>query len=428
MVQQDLPSKVNRNESPSARRLRQVETHGYNGLALLTTYDGWRYFEPSDIDGFVPYELHRGTAVACGDPVCPETDLPRMMAGFAEYCAARRWRFTFVGASARVGKIANELGFHAVKIGEEPFFDLRTYSLSGKGAKKARSAVNLARRSGILAREYRDASPAIDSEIEEIAREWLDSRDAPAMGFLMRSRPFAQRAHKRIFVATHRGRVVGAMTCSPAPARDLLYVEEQVRGVDAPYGTSEILIDEARRLAEAEGYTLFSLGTSPLQGANAQPFGKFRLLGLVFKGINTKINFIYSFRSLNHFKKKFAPTFWEDNFFIYSGSLLLSAFAVITAFAPDGIPSLVLPKRMQWLRFVPSAALWTAALAGVFVTGFSAWEFPVLQLPVRFALHTLLFALRPADLALDRAMAHRLISTAVLLVAAAVAWQRRARA
>jgi len=428
MMQQDLLPRVNRNESPSARRLRQVETHGYNGLALLTTYDGWRYFEPSDIDGFVPYELHRGTAVACGDPVCPEADLPRMMARFAEYCAGRRWRFTFVGASARVGKIANHLGLHAVKIGEEPFFDLRQYSLSGKGAKKARSAVNLARRSGIVVEEYRDASPAIDSEIEEIAKEWLDSRDAPAMGFLLRSRPFAQRARKRIFIAAHEGRVVGAMTCAPAHARNLLYVEEQVRRVDAPYGTSEILIDEARRVAHAEGYSLFSLGTSPLQGANAQPFGKFRLLGLFFKALTTKINFVYNVRSLNHFKKKFAPTFWEDSFVIYSGGLLLSAFAVFTAFAPDGIPSLVLPKRMQWLRFVPSAALWTTALAGVFVTGFSAWEFPVLQLPVRFALHTLLFARGPADLALDGALAHRLISSVVLLGAAAVAWQRRARA
>lgn len=428
MAQHDLPIRISRNESASARRLRQVETHGYNGLALLTTYDGWRYFEPSDIDGFVPFELHRGTAVACGDPICPETDLPRLLARFAEYCTEHHWRFTFVGASARVGAIANQLGFRAVKIGEEPFLDLESYNLSGRGAKKARSAVNLARRSGILVEEYRDVSPAIDSEIEEIAREWLDSRDAPAMGFLLRSRPFAQRARKRIFIATYQGRVVGAMTCAPVPARGLLYVEEQVRRVAAPYGTSELLIDEARRIAQAEGFTLFSLGTSPLQGANAQPFGKFRMLGVLFKVLTTKCNFVYDFRALNHFKKKFAPTFWEDTFVIYSGSLLLSAFAVFTAFAPDGIPSLVLPKRMQWLRFVPAAVLWTAAVVGVFLTGFSVWEFPALQLPAQLVLHTLRFALVPADLALDRALAHRLVATVVLLGAAGVAWQRRAGA
>ena len=72
---------MNTNEFASERRQRLVDRHGYNGLALLTLYDGWRYFEPSDLDGFVAFELHRGTAVACGDPVCAEADLPEMMVG-----------------------------------------------------------------------------------------------------------------------------------------------------------------------------------------------------------------------------------------------------------------------------------------------------------------------------------------------------------
>ena len=37
---------MSRNEFASERRQRLVDTHGYNGLALLTLYDGWRYFEP----------------------------------------------------------------------------------------------------------------------------------------------------------------------------------------------------------------------------------------------------------------------------------------------------------------------------------------------------------------------------------------------
>jgi len=423
---------MSKNESAAERRLRLVDTYGYNGLALLTLYDGWRYFEPAGVDGFVAFELHRGTAVACGDPVCAESDLPQLMIRFAEYCAGRGWRFSFVGASARVGRAAADLGFKAVKIGEEPFLDLPNYSLSGRGAKKARSAINLARRTGIVVEEYRQPAPAIDSEIEEIAREWLETRNAPPMGFLLRSRPFAQRRRKRIFIATHEGRVVGAMTCAPAPARSLLYVEEQLRRPDAPYGTSEILIDEARKAARADGFELLSLGTSPLQGATEQPYGKHRPLTLLFRTLCLKVNFIYSFRSLNHFKRKFAPTFWEDSFLVYQGALVMTAFSIVSAFAPDGLPSLILPKRMQWLRFVPVAALWTGALAGVFVTAFAAWEFPVLTLPVRVGLQTLFLALRPADFAFDRAqvavMAHRIISAIVLVGLGAAFWQRRARA
>jgi phosphatidylglycerol lysyltransferase len=421
-----------RNENSSERRMRLVDTYGYNGLALLTLYDGWRYFEPSDIDGFVAFELHRGTAVACGDPVCAEADLPALMTRFAEYCAGRKWRFTFVGASARVGKVAAGLGFKAVKVGEEPFIDLNSYNLSGKSAKKARSAINLARRTGITVEEYGEPSPGIDSEIDEIARDWLDHRNAPPMGFLLRSRPFAQRERKRTFLAWHEGRLVGAMTCAPAPARGLLYIEEQLRRSDAPYGTTELLIEEARVQAKADGLGLLSLGVSPLQGATEQPYGRFRALRLVFNLLTTKANFVYSFRSLNHYKKKFSPTFWEDAFVIYQGGLLVTALSVATAFSPDGIRSLVLPKKLQWLRFVPATMLWAGATAGIVATAFAAWAFPELTLPARMGIEGLSIARVPADLMFDRTqgalLAHRLITAVVLLGAGAVAWQRRARA
>ena len=417
------------NETGTERRLRLVQTHGYNGLALLTLYDGWRYFEPARIDGFIAYELHRSTAVACGDPVCAPADLEPLLRAFAEYCAAHRWRFTFVGASPRVGAAAHALGFDAVKVGEEAIFELATYGTGGRGAKKVRSATNLARRHGVTVEEYRRQSPAIDREIEAVAQEWLDTRDALPMSFLLRSRPFALREHKRIFIAWHEGRIVGAMTCAPAPARSMLYLEEQVRRVDAPYGTSELLIDEARRIALDEGIALFSLGPAPLQNATAQPFGRYRTLTALFRILCSKVNFVYSFRSLNHFKKKFAPTRWEDSFLVYNGSVALAALAIVTAFAPDGLPSLILPKRAQWLRLVPAFALWSCAAGGVLLAALAAWQLPELTLPFRLGFHGVAFAAQPADHALDRAAAHRAISAVVLATLAGAAfWQRRARA
>ncbi len=385
------------NESAAERRLRLVQTHGYNGLALLTLYDGWRYFEPAGIDGFVAYELHRSTAVACGDPVCAPADLDFLLRAFAEHCAARRWRFTFVGASPRVGEAAHAQGFHAVKVGEEAIFDLASYSTSGKRAKKVRSATNLARRSGVTVEEYRRQSPAIDREIEAVAQEWLETRDALPMSFLLRSRPFALREHKRIFIAWHEGQIVGAMTCAPAPARNMLYLEEQVRRANAPYGTSELLIDEARKIARAQGIALFSLGPAPLQGATTQPFGRYRALAALFRVLCMKVNFVYSFRSLNHFKKKFAPTRWEDSFLVYKGSMALAALAVLSAFAPDGLPSLVLPKRAQWLRLVPSLVLWSGAAASIVLAALAAWQLPELTLPLRIGLHGVPVAARPAE-------------------------------
>jgi len=420
-------------ESAADRRLRLVRQHAYNGLALLTLYDGWRYFEYLGIDGFIAYELHRRVAVACGDPVCAEADLRALLTRFAEYCRTHGWRFAFVGATARVGKVAAELGLKPVKVGEEPLFDLSRPSLRGRAAKKARSAINLARRSGIVVEEYRQPSPAADAEIEEVAAEWLQMRKGLPMAFLLRSRPLALRDQKRIFIASQGGRIVGVITCSRAPARMMLFIEELLRRRDAPYGTSELLIDAAREAARLDGYALFSLGVSPLQGASRQPYGRFRLVRALVAVCNSRVNFIYGFRSLNHFKKKFGPTFWEDSFFVYQSGLLATVLAVVAAFSPDGLPSLLLPRRLQWLRFVPAALLWGAAVAGVFLAGFAAWEFPVLQRPFLLVPHTLSLAWLRADLMMQSArvtlLAHRVVSLIVVLaLGGSTFWYRRAKA
>jgi lysylphosphatidylglycerol synthetase-like protein (DUF2156 family) len=420
-------------ESAADRRLRLVQRHAYNGLALLTLYDGWRYFEYPGIDGFVAYELHRRAAVACGDPVCAEADLRALLTRFAEYCGTHGWRLAFVGASARVGKVAAALGLNAVKIGEEPLFDLSRPSLRGRAAKKARSAINLARRSGITVEEYRRPLPATDAEIEEVAAEWLQTRKGLPMAFLLRSRPLALRDQKRIFIASQGDRIIGVITCSPAPARMMLLVEELLRRRDAPYGTSELLIDAAREAARRDGHALFSLGVSPLQGASRQPYGRTRLVRALIAICYSQANFIYSFHSLNHFKKKFGPTFWEDSFLVYKTGLLATALAVVAAFSPDGIPSLLLPRRLQWLRFVPAALLWGAAAAGVFLAGFAAWEFPVLQRPFLLAPDALSVVRLPADLMMQAAritlLAHRLVSLIVALaLASGTLWYRRAKA
>lgn len=122
-------------ESAIERRLRLVRQHGYNGLTLLTLYDGWRYFEPPNIEGFVPYELHRSVVVACGDPVCAEGDLGALLAGFVEYCQLRGWRFAMVGATPRVAQAAAKLHLKPLKIGEEALFDLSGPMPRGKAAK-----------------------------------------------------------------------------------------------------------------------------------------------------------------------------------------------------------------------------------------------------------------------------------------------------
>ena len=416
-------------ESATERRLRLVRQHGYNGLALLTLYDGWRYFESPNIDGFIPYELHRSVAVACGDPVCAEGDLGVLVAGFVEYCHLRGWRFAMVGTTPRVAQAAAKLHLKPLKIGEEALFDLSGPMPRGKAAKRARWAVNKARRSGVAVEEYGTPSKDIDDEIQEVADEWLETRKGPPMSYLLRSRPLSLRGEKRVFVARHGGRIVGIITCSPAPARKLLQVEEQLRRQDAPYGTSELLVEVARTAAARDGYRWFSLGVSPLQGAERQPYGRFRLPRLLFAFCQSRINFLYNFSLLNRFKKKFGSSCWEDSFLVYQNGLLPVALGLVTAFSPDGIPSLLLPRRLQWLRFVPTPVFWLATAVGVALATFAVWEFAVLRAPLELVGDVLPSMRLPASSLIRDArvvlLAHRMLaSIALVLLAGGFLWRR----
>lgn len=278
--------------------------------------------------------------------------------------------------------------------------------------------------------EYRKPSNAVDDEIQEVADEWLGVRKGPPMAFLLRSRPLSLRDEKRIFVARQGDRIVGVITCSPAPARKLLLVEELLRRQDAPYGTSELLIDASRAAASRDGYRLFSLGVSPLQGSERQPYGKFRLPRVLFVFCQSRINFLYNFSLLNRFKKKFGSSCWEDSYLVYGNSLPTVALALVAAFAPDGIPSLLLPRRLQWLRFIPAPALWVATATVVALATFAVWEFSALRMPFELAGDLLSPMRLPAILLIRDArvavLAHRLLaSIALALLAGGFLWRGR---
>jgi lysylphosphatidylglycerol synthetase-like protein (DUF2156 family) len=402
------------------------------GTGVAVRVGRWRYFEPADLDGIVAFELHRDTAVVCGDPACAPGDLPELLTRFTEYCQSRKWRFAFVGASARVGAIAAQLGFRAVNAGEDPAFDLARCPSTGNGAARIHLAANGARVSGVIVDEYTNPSPAVDAELDAIAGAWLASRKSPPMGFLMGLRPSSTPEAKRIFVARFEGRIVGAVTCSPVSERATLCAEELIRRPEAPIGTGELLIEEGRAAAMADGLSFSSVGASALHQAQPQPHGSVRAAKLFARALFMRANVVARLANVRRRDKAFSAPLLEDSFFIYGGGLLAATIALAVAFSPGGFRPLALPQRMQWLRFVPAAALWTAAVAGVFLTGFAAWEFPVLTLPVREVVEGLKLVRFPADTVMGRTSAtlleHRIISAVVIVVVGAAFWQRRARA
>ncbi len=325
-----------------ARATALLARYGYNSNDVVAAYPGWEHFFTEDPEGVIVYVRRGRVLVANGDPLCAAEHLPEVLRRFAAFARAQRLSLCFVGASPRCHAAARVLGFGALKVGEEPIFDLASYAPRGDRAKKARAARNHALRIGVTVREYRpleEHDGALEQAMLAVLAAWCASRPAQPLAFSLRLEPFAWMEGKRFFVAEWHGRVVGFLVCTRLAARAGVYLEDVIRRPDAPYGTTELLILTALETLARDGVREASLGVAPLQGVEQQASRAQRVLGCVAAFVRDRINHFYRFKSLNHFKRKFAASRYEASYLLYLPPRLTPRllFGLLGAFTPEGL-------------------------------------------------------------------------------------------
>ncbi len=325
---------------PRTRVRELVLRHGYNSNDFLALYDSWQYYVCDEPPGAVMYVKRGRTLIACGDPLTASENLPALLRGFVDHARGHGCRAAFLGASERLAAVAAGQGFGALKVGEEPFFDLADYAPRGDRAKKVRSAVNQARRSGVTTQLYRPADgldAAIEAGARRICQAWQAGRPTGELGFGLTLEPFTAREVKRYVIARHDGRMVGFLACSPMTARDAYYLEDVIRAPDAPNGVTELLVLTALAALRDEGVRFATLGVAPLAGVERQPYGQYAVLRRALSFIRQHLNGAYHFASLNHYKRKYAPSFWEGSYLLYRPARMTPALAwsLVGAFTPE---------------------------------------------------------------------------------------------
>jgi phosphatidylglycerol lysyltransferase len=298
------------------RLLDLLRRYGRNPNSFLALYDGpWSLFE-SELGG-VPYvEAHR-TALAWGDPLCAEEDVPALLVAFTGAMRYRGLRVCLVPVQESVARVAMERGHAALKIGEEPVFDLAEWRPPrGDPGKRLRWALNHARREGVVVEQYLPANgdPAVEREIADVRAEWERSLGRRPVRSFMQAAPLTLAEHKRIFLARRHGAVVAVLGCVPVHGRDGWYLEDLVRLPDAVTGATELLIVDALERLAAQGSRFATLGIAPLRGSDRQIDRRARWLAGLLRVAFERFDARYHFASLSRFKAKFRPSGWEDRY------------------------------------------------------------------------------------------------------------------
>jgi phosphatidylglycerol lysyltransferase len=259
----------------------------------------------------IPYLEAKRAVVVWSDPLCAKSDLPGLLQAFVREIGTR---VCLVAVDEATTRAALAAGFSALKIGEEPWFDLTTWRPPrGDPGKKYRWAVNHARRNGMEVSEGAEAD-----EIEDVVGRWRASLRRPEPRALMRTAPLEQAPAKRIFVARRNGAAQAVLACARLPAIDGWYLEDLVRVPEAVNGATELLVAEA--LTRLDGSSA-AFALAPMRGLDRQLDPRARWLGhvlaLTIRGFDRR----YGFRAIARYEGRFLPTEWRPRYVAFLPAL-----------------------------------------------------------------------------------------------------------
>ena len=337
-----------------ARVLDLLRQHGWNATSFQVLEPGFEYWFQAE--ACVAYVDTGRAWVAAGAPIAAEVDLGRIASAFV--AAAR-------GAGRRVCFFATERrfisagGFRHLSIGEQPVWEPGRWSETLRATPSLREQLRRARAKGVSvsqvpAEELSDPNAPLRREIESLIASWQRSKAMPPMGFLVHVEPFAFASERQVFVARlgtgADAPLVGLAAAIPVYARQGWFLEDLIRGPDAPNGTTELLVDAVMVAAARLGSAYLTLGLSPLAGSVAPALGFARRYATPF----------YDFAGLRGFKAKFRPSSWAPIYLSFpeDTSALGAVLESLRAFSRRGLLRYGLDAVLRGPTIVVSALAW----------------------------------------------------------------------
>lgn len=314
-----------------------VLRYGWNATTYQIINPGIDHWFSRSADAVVGFVRRHGVRVVAGAPACDRNRLADVVAEFERDARANSDRICYFGAEARLeGHVRGNPAYASVLLGAQPVW--HPLSWNGMVARHAsvRAQLNRARNKGVLVHEWPAAVAAHDPRLRKVLSEWLATRGLPPLHFLVEPRALDRPFDRRAFVATQQGAVIGFLVASPIPTRNGWLVEQNVRGLAAPNGTTELMIDTAVRTVADEGADYITLGLAPLsRRMQTASRGNPLWLRAVLGSVRAMGRRFYNFDGLDAFKSKFRPDDWEPVYAIASARSFRPGmlYAIAEAFA-----------------------------------------------------------------------------------------------
>jgi lysylphosphatidylglycerol synthetase-like protein (DUF2156 family) len=272
------------------------------------------FFSPSE-RCVIAYRVAHNTAIALGDPVGPELEIGTTAREFLEMCRAHRWAAAFYQVLPDFLAAYRRLGMKKLKIGDDAMVDLFEFSLHGKSKRELRSKVRQLEAAGIQTREFQPPVPDdVLAQLKTVSDEWLQIPGRRERSFTLgQFDPDYLRSKPVLVVFDGAGCALAFINLISVDGNEITGDLMRRRG-DAPNGIMDYLFLKLFLHARQRGYARVSLGMAPMTGFRDHEHAT--LEERAIHGLFQKLDFLFSFRGLYHYKAKFA-TSWEPRYLIY---------------------------------------------------------------------------------------------------------------
>ena len=353
---------------PSRQHLDSLKQYGADAVsfqAIKVGAEWWMDAPPPEGSGAtVAYVASGRSWIAIGAPLVDEARRAAAVQRFRAAARARGRRAVFFGVEDRTCLD----GSRTLMLGLQSVLKPSAWDITLRQRPRLREQLRRARAKGVTVRavdpgELAEGMP-LRAEVERLRREWLGSRAMEPLGFLVAVEPFHAASEHLYFVAERGGKAVQFLSVVPIHARDGWLMEDMLRGVDAPNGTTELLIAALMRRLEGDPFWV-TPGLTPLAG----PIPSW-LRVIKFATVP-----LYDFSGLWRFRSRLQPAAWNPIWLAWDrGPAPLVLIDVLRAFAGGRILSFACrslvwhPNGPPWAVAVP-LALWTVVLAALVIVG-----------------------------------------------------------
>ena len=337
-----------------------METHGWNATAYQILNPGIERWFSAQGDAVVGFVTSAGYRVVAGSPVCAPERLAEVVDELEADTRVRGLSTCYFAADERLARRLERRGpLDRILLGAQPIWNPAGWPTILEHKASLRAQLNRARNKGLRIERW-DAQAADHPELHRCLEEWLGTRGLPPLHFLVEPETLGRLYERRVFVALLDATVLGFLVASPIPARRGWLIEQNIRGHQAPNGTTELLIDAAWRDAAQLGADFVTLGLSPLsRRAEVVEPRQHLWLRALLGWVRAHGRRFYDFDGLDAYKAKFVPDAWEPIYAITSERRLGlgTLYAIAGAFGQTSPPLLVLRalgraarQELRWTR------------------------------------------------------------------------------